>query len=249
MIRDVALFLGYETKKAFRNPIWPLFGIMQPVLYLLMFAPLQKSLFPGGTTEEALRSFTPAAMMMIALFGSMFTGFGTIADLRSGVLERLAVSPVWRPSIVLGRVLKDVILLVSQALAIIIVATLMGLRVGIGALGLMLVLMAATGLFASSLSQALALSLRDENAISQTINLFLLPVMLLSGMLIPIAFAPEWMKTIAPINPLYHAVEAGRALFADDLSNSAIPVAFAVFIVLAGLTVTWSMRSLRNLAG
>lgn len=248
MIRDVTLFLGYETKKAFRNPIWPMFGIMQPVLYLLMFAPLQASLFPGGTAE-ALRSFTPAAMMMIALFGSMFTGFSMIGDLRAGVLERLAVSPVWRPSIVLGRVLKDVLVLVAQALAVIVVATLMGLRVGIGALLLMVALMAATGLFASSLSQALALSLRDENAISQTINLFLLPVMLLSGMLIPISFAPDWMKAIAPINPLYHAVEAGRALFAGDLANTAIPVAFVVFIALSALTVTWSMRSLRHLAG
>jgi hypothetical protein len=44
MIRHTALFTGYELKKSFSNPIWPLFGILQPVLYLVMFAPLLKTM-------------------------------------------------------------------------------------------------------------------------------------------------------------------------------------------------------------
>lgn len=249
MIRHTLLFLGYEIKKLFKNPIWPLFGILQPVLYLLMFAPLLRSMTPGGSTVEALQVFTPAAMMMIATFGSLFTGFGLIAETRNGVLERLAVSPVWRPAIVLGRVFRDMVTLVCQAIALLIVALLMGVRIGALELVLMLLLMAATGLFTSSLSQGVALALRDENAMSQALNLFMLPVMLLAGLFIPIAFAPEWMKVIAPINPLYHAVEAGRALFAGDLGNIEIPIAFGLFIVLAALTTLWSTRSMRKLAG
>ncbi|MBB5777969.1 ABC transporter permease [Nonomuraea jabiensis] len=249
MIRHTALFTGYELKKAFSNPIWPLFGIMQPVLYLLMFAPLLKSLTPGGSTVDALRMFTPASMMMIAVFGALFSGFGLIADLRNGSLERYAVSPAWRPAIVLGRVAKDMIVLVCQAILVLVVAIAMGVRIGAVELVLVLLLMAATGLFASGLSQGLALTVRDENGMSQTLNLFMLPVMLLAGLFIPISFAPGWMQTLAPINPLYHAVEAGRALFAGRLSDSSIPIAFAVFIVLAALTTVWSMRSLRRIAG
>ncbi|WP_084961489.1 ABC transporter permease [Thermoactinospora rubra] len=248
MIRDTLLFFRYEMAKTFRNPVWPLFGILQPVLYLLMFAPLTKGLV-GGSEVEALRAFTPAALMMIAVFGSLFTGFGLIADLRNGSLERLAVSPAWRPALVLGRVLRDMVTLVVQALLVFAVAALMGLRVGPVELVLMLLLMAATGLFASSLSQGLALAVRDENGMSQTLNLFMLPVMLLAGLFIPIAFAPEWMQTIAPVNPLYHAAEAGRALFAGRLGDSEIPIAFGLFIALAALTTTWSVRSLRRIAG
>ncbi|MFF4616757.1 ABC transporter permease [Nonomuraea jabiensis] len=249
MIRHLALFTGYELKKSFSNPIWPLFGIMQPVLYLLMFAPLLKSLTPGGSTVDALRMFTPASMMMIAVFGALFSGFGLIADLRNGSLERYAVSPAWRPAIVLGRVAKDMIVLVCQAILVLVVAIAMGVRIGAVELLLVLLLMAATGLFASGLSQGLALTVRDENGMSQTLNLFMLPVMLLAGLFIPISFAPAWMQTLAPINPLYHAVEAGRALFAGRLSDSSIPIAFAVFIVLAALTTIWSTRSLRRIAG
>lgn len=249
MIRHTVLFTGYELKKSFSNPIWPLFGILQPVLYLVMFAPLLKDMTPGRTTAEALVMFTPAAMMMIAVFGSLFSGFGLIADLRNGSLERYAVSPAWRPAIVLGRVTKDMVVLVCQAVLVLVVAIAMGVRIGVVELVLVLLLMAATGLFASGLSQGLALTLRDENGMSQTLNLFMLPIMLLAGLFVPISFAPEWMKVIAPVNPLYHAVEAGRALFAGQLGASSIPIAFAVFIVLAVLTTMWSMRSLSKIAG
>ncbi|GAA3686504.1 ABC transporter permease [Nonomuraea antimicrobica] len=249
MIRHTVLFTGYELRKSFSNPIWPLFGIMQPVLYLLMFAPLLKTMTPGGTTVDALRMFTPAAMMMIAVFGSLFSGFGLIAELRNGSLERYAVSPAWRPAIVLGRVAKDMVVLVLQAVLVLIVAAVMGVRIGVVELLLVLLLMAATGLFASGLSQGLALTVRDENGMSQTLNLFMLPIMLLAGLFVPISFAPDWMKFLAPVNPLYHAVEAGRALFAGRLGDPAIPIAFGVFAVLAVLTTLWSMRSLRHIAG
>ncbi|NBE92459.1 ABC transporter permease [Nonomuraea sp. KC401] len=249
MIRHTVLFTGYELKKSFSNPIWPLFGMIQPVLYLLMFAPLLKTMTPGGTTTDALRMFTPAAMMMIAVFGSLFSGFGLIAELRNGSLERYAVSPAWRPAIVLGRVAKDMVVLVCQAILVLVVAMAMGVRIGVVELVLVLLLMAATGLFASGLSQGLALTVRDENGMSQTLNLFMLPIMLLAGLFVPISFAPDWMKTLAPVNPLYHAVEAGRALFAGRLSDSSIPVAFGLFLVLAVLTTIWSMRSLRRIAG
>ncbi|MGW2152844.1 ABC transporter permease [Nonomuraea sp. NPDC001699] len=249
MIRHLVLFTGYELKKSFGNPVWPLFGILQPVLYLLMFAPLLKDLTPGGSTVDALRMFTPASMMMIAVFGSLFSGFGLIAELRNGSLERYAVSPAWRPAVVLGRVAKDMVVLVCQAILVLVVAVAMGVRIGGVELVLVLALMAATGLFASGLSQGLALTVRDENGMSQTLNLFMLPIMLLAGLFIPISFAPGWMRAIAPVNPLYHAVEAGRALFAGRLGDPSIPIAFALFIALAVLTTIWSTRSLRRIAG
>ncbi|MFO7253376.1 MAG: ABC transporter permease, partial [Actinomycetes bacterium] len=129
------------------------------------------------------------------------------------------------------------------------VAALMGLRVGLPEIVLTLVLMAATGLFAANLSYGLALAVRDENGMSQVIQFFLLPLMLLSGLMLPISLAPEWMQTVAQVNPLYHAVEAGRSLFAGNFSDVSIPIAFVVFAVLSALTLTWSVRSLRRLAG
>ena len=113
----------------------------------------------------------------------------------------------------------------------------------------MLLLMAATGLFASSLSYGLALSIRDEGGMSQVVQFFTLPLMLLAGMLLPITLAPSGCRRRPRFNPLYYSVEAGRALFADDFSDGSIPLAFGLFLVLAVLSLGWAVRSMKRIAG
>jgi ABC-2 type transport system permease protein len=242
------LFLGYELKHVRRNPVWPLFGILQPVLYMLLFAPLLSNTIVGGTEAETLLMFTPGVMMMIALFGSLFVGFSMIAEIRNGYLERLAVSQAWRPAIVLGRTLRDMIVLVVQALLLIGLAALMGMRASVPGVAVMLLLMAATGLLASGLSYGLALALRDENGMSQIMQFFALPLILLTGIMLPMSLAPDWMQTVALFNPLYHSVEAGRSLFAGDFTDGSIPLAFVLTLVLGVLTMTWSVSSMKKLA-
>ncbi|MCT9929172.1 ABC transporter permease [Planotetraspora sp. A-T 1434] len=248
MLKDTGLFLAYELRNTARNPIWPLFGLLQPVLYLLLFAPLLANTSPGVPQAETLKQFTPGVMLMIALFGSLFVGFGMIAEIRGGVLERLAASPASRPAIVLGRTLRDMIVLVIQAVLIVVVALLMGMRPSLPGVALMLVLMALTGVFASGLSYGLALALRDENGMSQILQFFALPLILLTGILLPMSLAPQWMQVVAKANPLYHAVEAGRALFVGDLASGEIALAFGLMLVLALITLRWSVRSMRHLA-
>ncbi|MFI6508200.1 ABC transporter permease [Streptosporangium sp. NPDC050855] len=249
MFRHTMLFLGHELRTTLRNPVWPLFGLMQPVLYLLLFAPLVANTTAGGTMADTLRMFTPGVMMMIALFGSLFVGFGMINEIRNGYLERLAVSSAWRPAIVLGRTLRDVIVLVLQALLVIALATLMGMRASLPGLALMLVLMAATGLLASGLSYGTALALRDENGMSQIMQFFAMPLMLLTGIMLPMSLAPDWMRVVAQFNPLYHAVEAGRALFDGDFADGSIPLAFGLILVLSAAGLRWSVASMKRLAG
>lgn len=249
MIRDTGLFLGHELRNTFRNPVWPLFGIMQPVMYLLLFAPLFAGMAYGGDLGQALTMFAPGMLVITALFGTMGVAYGTIYEMRSGVLERIAVTPTWRPSIVLGRMLRDVAVLVVQSLMVILIAMLMGLRIGPAGLVLTLLLLAVTGLFSSGVAYGLALSLGDENAMGQIMQFFALPLMLLSGALLPMALGPDWLERVAWFTPFYHPVEAGRALFAGNLTDVSIPLAFAIMLGLAALTVTWSVRSLRKITG
>ncbi|MQA94498.1 MAG: ABC transporter permease [Streptosporangiales bacterium] len=193
--------------------------------------------------------FTPGVMMMFALFGSLFVGFSMINEIRNGYLERLAVSPAWRPAIVLGRTLRDMIILVLQALIVIALAWAMGMRASGAGLVLMLLLMAATGLLASGLSYGMALALRDENGMSQIPQFFALPLILLTGIMLPMSLAPEWMRAVAQFNPLYHSVEAGRALFDGHLTDASVPLAFGLTLVLGTLTLTWSVSNMKKLAG
>jgi ABC-2 type transport system permease protein len=249
MLKHTSLFLAYELRSTFKNPIWPLFGIVQPVLYLLMFAPLLANTGVGGGQAEALLVFAPGMLVMLALFSTLFVGFAMIADIRGGVLERLAVSPANRAAIILGRTVRDSLLLVAQAVVLLVLALAMGMRPNPIGVAVTLVLMAMTGVLASTLSYGMALALREENAMSQIMQFFILPLMLLTGVLLPISLAPAWMRAAAQVNPLYHAVEAARALFAGDFADPSIVIAFAVIGALAAVTVRWSIASMRRLAG
>lgn len=149
----------------------------------------------------------------------------------------------------LGRVLRDVLILVVQALLVVLVAMAMGMRPSPGGLVLMLLLMAVTGVFASGVSYGLALAVRQETAMSQILQFFSLPLILLTGILLPMSLAPHWMQVVAKANPLFYAVQAGRALFSGNLSDSSVPVAFGLIAVLAVLTMSWSVRSIGKIAG
>jgi ABC-2 type transport system permease protein len=84
---------------------------------------------------------------------------------------------------------------------------------------------------------------------SQILQFIALPLILFTGILLPMSLAPQWMRTVATVNPLYHTVEAGRALFAGDLSSGHVALAFGLMAVLALVAVRWSVRSMRHLAG
>lgn len=249
LLADTGLLFRYNVKATLRNPTWTILGIVQPLLYLVLFAPLLKSIagargFPSG---GALNVFTPGLLVLLALSNSAFVGFGLIADIRNGLIERLRVTPVSRLALLLGRALRDVVQLIIQSLLLVVAALPFGLEVNsIAGLAATLVLLAFIGFTMVSGSYALALLLKNENALAPLVNSVTLPLLLLSGVLLPLSLAPGWLKTVADINPLSHAVEAARALMAGNLGDGAIAVGFAVMVPLAVLALWWAARSFRR---
>jgi ABC-2 type transport system permease protein len=68
------------------------------------------------------------------------------------------------------------------------------------------------------------------------------PVLLLSGILLPLAFAPVWLQRVADWNPFSWAVDGTRALFAGDIGNDRIWQGLLIVVVLAVLSVIWAAR-------
>jgi ABC-2 type transport system permease protein len=101
-------------------------------------------------------------------------------------------------------------------------------------------------LLLASCSHALALTLKDENSFSSTFQFFLLPLMLLSGILLPLSLAPDWLRTIAAFNPLAYVMDAVRALFAGRLGDPEVLQGFVVLIPLTALALWWAVRSYRK---
>jgi ABC-2 type transport system permease protein len=76
---------------------------------------------------------------------------------------------------------------------------LLGLNLNLAGIGVMLVLLALMGLLMASCSYALAL--KEENTFASTLQFFLLPLLLLSGVFLPLTLAPGWIQSVAASNP------------------------------------------------
>ncbi|GAA1787247.1 ABC transporter permease [Luedemannella flava] len=244
-LRDTWLILQRQMLLLLRNPVWIFVGIFQPVMYLLLFAPLLKpALAPLGanTNAETYRIFVPGLLVLLAIFGGLFQGFGLIAELRAGVIERSRVTPVSRLALLLGRSLRDVVSLIAQAIIITLLALAFGLRVYIENLLLAFLLLALIALMTSAVSYGVALKVRSEDALAPLMNTVAQPVLLLSGILLPLAFAPAWLKNVAQWNPFSWAVDGTRALFAGDLGNDRVWQSLLIMGVLTSLAVFWAAR-------
>ena len=245
LARDSWLIFQRQIQLLLRNPVWVFVGVFQPIMYLLLFAPLLKpALAPLGATTNAqtYRIFVPGLLVLLAIFGGLFQGFGLIAELRAGVIERSRVTPISRFSLLLGRSLRDVVSLLVQAVIITLVSVAFGMRAELGNILLAYLLLALIALMTSSLSYGVALVVKSEDALAPLMNTVAQPVLLLSGILLPLAFAPGWLSTVAKWNPFSWAVDGTRALFAGDLGNDKVWQSLVIIAVLTVLSVIWAAR-------
>jgi ABC-2 type transport system permease protein len=238
-----------NMRQTLRSPIFVFVSLFQPLLYLFLFMPLLNGLggVPGLPAGKTVQIFIPGLLVMMALFGSAFVGFNLIDDIRSGVIERFLVTPVSRSAILLGRVLRDALVLLTQCVLITLVAIPLGLSVNVGGFLLSLVLYAMVSITMASMSYSFALIYRIEDPLAPTLNTITLPLSLLSGIMLPLALAPLWLQDLAKANPFSYAVNASRALFAGNFHNMDIIEGFVIVFLLMSVVFWWSLNSLRKL--
>jgi ABC-2 type transport system permease protein len=215
------------------------------VLYLLLFGPLLKPL-AGQLGGDAWRVFVPGMLVQLGIFGGMFVGFGLIAEYRAGVIESMRVTPASRVSLLLGRVLRDVLVLLVQASLLTVVALPMGLRAPVAGVVVALLVVGLLGAAFSSASYAVALTLKSEDALAPLLNAVAIPVLLLSGILLPMALAPVWLRRLSDVNPLKHVVEGLRAMFRGDLWSSSAALGLSMTVLLVGLGTWFGTRTFRR---
>jgi ABC-2 type transport system permease protein len=239
-----------QLRLVLRNPAWLVIGLLQPILYLVLFGPLLTHLPAGqlsggagsGGTAEAYRFFVPGLLIQLALFGSTFVGFVIISEWRAGVIERYRVTPVSRLSILAGRVLRDVVTLVVQSIVLILAGVAFGLRVPLPALLLSFVFIVLVAIGLASVSYAMGLSLKSEDAFAPLINSIVLPLILLSGVMLPMTLGPGWLQGIARISPFRYMIDAMREAYAGQYWNAIMVEGLCVAVGVAGLCLWLGSR-------
>jgi ABC-2 type transport system permease protein len=231
-LTETWIVFARAMRLSLRNPTWVIIGLSQPILYLVLFGPLLKPLAPALGTANAWQLFVPGMLVQLGMFGALFVGFGLIAEYRAGVIEAMRVTPASRTALLLGRVLRDVLVLLVQGTILTVVAVPLGLRAPVWGVLVALLVVALLGAAFSSISYALALTLKTEDALAPLLNGVAIPLLLLSGILLPMTIAPKWLQAVSDINPLKHIVEGVRALFRGDTGGSTLVWALVLTVAL-----------------
>jgi ABC-2 type transport system permease protein len=249
-IHDTWFIFRRQVRLVLRNPAFLTIGLLQPILYLVLFGPLLANLpagsLSGGTgtggTAGAYRFFVPGLLIQLALFGSTFVGFAIISDWRSGVIERYRVTPVSRVAILAGRVLRDVAMLIIQSIVLIVAGLAFGLRAPLPAvlMGFVYIVLVAIGL--ASVSYAVALTLKSEDAFAPLINSIIVPLVLLSGIMLPLNLGPGWLQGIARISPFRYIIDAMRQAYAGHYFDTIVVEGLAVAVGLAAVLIWLGSR-------
>src|SRR5437763_1453679 len=166
---------------------------------------------PGGT-QSYIEYIYPGALIMIVLFTSIFTMMSVIEDRKEGFLLSVLVAPVSRSAIVLGKVLGGTTLATLQGLIFLVFAPLVGIHIGFGSYVLVAITVFLVSFALTALGFAIAWPMDSNQAFHAIINLFLIPLWLLSGALFPLSGASTWLRFLMQINPLTYGVEALRQL-------------------------------------
>lgn len=234
-----------------RRPVLLTFSFAQPLMWMGFFGFLFQRYRLGdfGEAVAYLDFLAPGVCAMTVLFGASQSGIGWIRDLRTGFLPRMLNTPASHHALLLGKVLADMLRLLGQALVILFLALLLGARFA-PALGAALLAAFCLALFAtafSSLSCAIALRTRVQEAMAAYVHLVNLPILFTSTALVPLRQMPEWLAAAARWNPLTLTVDAwrGALLFGEmpSVTGQLLPLA-----ILAGVLYWTAARLMQGVA-
>jgi ABC-2 type transport system permease protein len=247
MLAETGIIFQRQMRILLRNPVWVFFGLTQPILYLILFGPLLTRVRGGGLGgDDAWRVFVPGLLMQLGIFGAGFAGFGIIQELREGVIERQRVTPASRLALILGRTLQNMVTIAVQSILLCLVAIPFGLRPTWGGVAASIVVISILAIGISAFSYAMGLILKDEDAFAPFIQGVSLPLLLLSGVLLPMSLAPAWLRHTSQVNPLTYVVDASRALFRGEFGDSHVWVGAVVTVALGALLAWWGTRTFQR---
>lgn len=245
LAQDTSIVFTRELRPFFRDPFSVVFTLVQPVVFLVFFGPLLADV-TGTSFADSLQWFVPGIIVMSALFGASTTGSNLQLEMQTGSHERMLVAPLRRSSLLLGRAAKEIVPALAQSLIIIAITIPFGFEPEPPGFVIGLPMVAAFAVGLGSLSYALAIASKGNEwmfwMVQQTL---IFPLLILSGMLLPLEGAPRWMEFLSDINPLTHIVDAERALFAGDVANSSVAWGTISALAVLGVGLWVGIRSVK----
>jgi len=221
--------------------------ILSPLVFWLVIGSGFGTSFRSGSAaggQHYLEYFYPGALIMIVLFTSIFTMMSVIEDRKEGFLLSVLVAPISRSAIVLAKVLGGTTLSAIQGLIFLVFAPAVGVHFGLAQLGVIVLITVLVSFCLTSLGFAVAWKMDSAQGFHAVVNLFLIPLWLVSGALFPMAGASGWIRGLMLANPLTYGVEALRAALFPATANPRFPLGSSIAVLAVFSAVVFAVAFL-----
>ena len=225
-----------EVVRFYRNRSRVIGVIASPLLFWIVIGSGFGSSFRNGSTagsQHYLQFFYTGALTMIILFTAIFTMMSVIEDRNEGFLLSVLVAPVSRTVIVLGKVLGGTTLAALQGLMFLVFAPFIGVHFTLLSFALTVLTIFLIAFSLTALGFIIAWPMDSTQAFHAIINLFLIPLWLLSGAMFPLSGAAFWIRLIMRINPLTYGTDALRGLLFPVSATPELPLTTSLLVLSA----------------
>jgi ABC-2 type transport system permease protein len=209
-MRAVFYYFERDLVKWLRGRVTVISSLVMPAAWLV-FVGLA---LPTKFTDNYLEFITPGILVMTTLFSSLQGGSLMIFDKILGFLNKFLAMPSPRESMLYGKILFISVRGLLQATVILLMATLLGVRL-LNPINIVLIYLTLFlfSVFFSALSTMIGLYLSDHDSYSAVNSMISMPLFFTSSALMPYEVMPDWLRTLARLNPVSYAIDSTRLLF------------------------------------
>jgi ABC-2 type transport system permease protein len=224
-LRGVRIVWEREMLRFWQDRSRLIVSLLQPVLFLFVLGTGLSSLVSAGTGGLSLRTFLfPGVLAMSTMFTALFSAASLVWDREFGFLREMLVAPVSRAAIMIGKALGGACVATIPGLVILALAGAVGVPYSPVLMATLVLELFLLSFVLTSVGLIFAGRTKQIQTFMSTTQLFLLPMLFLSGAMFPLSNLPAWLHTLTRINPLTYAVDPMRRAVFERLDVSAATV-------------------------
>lgn len=209
-----------ELLRFVRDPTRVIASVVFPILFLAIFGAGFKNVvgrMSGGV--DLIQFMYPGIVAQTVLITSLVAGISIVADRESGFLREILVAPISRTGIVLGKAVGAAAVALVQALMLLAIAPVAGVRIDFALVAKLVPMVAVLSFGLSGLGILIASFMRSQEGFQMIYQVLIFPMIFLAGVFFPVDTVPPWMEVLSKINPVTYGVDALRQVFLGPIGT------------------------------
>jgi ABC-2 type transport system permease protein len=246
-LADLLTVAGRAVRSIPREPEGVIPALIVPVFFYVVNLGALSDL--TNMVEQPGFSYKAFQMPMAIVFA--VTGVSRastlVTDIQGGYFDRLTLTPIRRPTLLLGLMVADFVLVIALSIPVVALSFALGVRFETGLLGVVLFLLmaAAWGLVFAGFPYAIALKTGNPAAVNSSFLLFF-PFAFLTTGFVPEQYLSGWMATIASWNPVTYLLAGMRALIMEGWEWATIGKAFLAVAIVGTVSFSLALAAFRG---